>query len=39
MTEKGHVFSAQETLKRGLATRIEELRIPRHPSLLTIEDE
>lgn len=39
MTEKGHVFSAQEALTRGLATRIEELRIPRHPSLLTIEDE
>ena len=38
MTEKGHVFSAQEALTRGLATRIEELRIPQHTSLLTIKD-
>lgn len=38
MTEKGHVFSAQEALKRGLANRIEELRIPQHTSLLTIKD-
>ena len=36
MTEKGHVFSAQEALTRGLATRIEELKIPQHTSLLTI---
>lgn len=38
MTEKGHVFSAQEALTRGLATRIEELKIPQHTSLLTIKD-
>ena len=36
MTEKGHVFSAQEALTRGLATRIEELKIEQHTSLLTI---
>ena len=38
MTENGHVFSAQEALTRGLATRIEDLRIPQHTSLLTIKD-
>lgn len=38
MTEKGHVFSAQEALTRGLATRIEELEITQHTSLLTIKD-
>ena len=38
MTEKGHVFTAQEALIRGLATRIEELKIAQHTLLLTIKD-
>lgn len=37
MTEKGHVFSSSEALKRGLATSVKELAIPRHASLLAVE--
>lgn len=37
MTEKGHVFSSSEALKRGLATSVKELSIPRYASLLTVE--
>ena len=36
MTEKGHVFSAKEALKRGLATRIEPLKMSRNVLILTL---
>ena len=37
MTEKGHVFSSKEALRRGLSTKVSELSLPRHSELLTVE--
>ena len=39
MSEKGHVFSSSEALKRGWATHVKELSCPKHSTLLTVKIE